>query len=131
MRNNCLIIIIIMLFYFCFVPLYAAFSWAESASLMGRRSKTLRPNLEVNSHMVIEMAELAIHERNENLRLVKVLTCTELFHTNSGSYMFYLELLAKDNKANKTNKYLVRLHQRRHKNQLLRQTVNRFELVQP
>ncbi|MED6118586.1 hypothetical protein PIB30_004191 [Stylosanthes scabra] len=106
--------------------------WPESASLMSRGRKIVRPNLEVNSHLVIEMAELAIHERNENLRLVKVLSCTELFHTKFGSKMVDLHLLAKDKANNKTYKYFVRLYQSRRQNQLIHQTVIKFEpLSQP
>ncbi|XLS89083.1 hypothetical protein HN51_065091 [Arachis hypogaea] len=126
-------LVIIMLFFFGFAPLCsAALSWQESASLIG---KSLYSNLDVNSQKVMQMAGLAIDQHNNrvngNLRLVQVLSCKDVFHTRTlGSSVFDLVMLVKD-KPNKTNKYLVRVYQKRSRDkQLIHQTVVKFELIE-
>ncbi|XLT54490.1 hypothetical protein HN873_047094 [Arachis hypogaea] len=133
MRTTCLVIIII-LFFFCFAPLYSPFSCRESASLI-IGSRNLPLTVDVNSPTVRYMAISAIEEYNSsvsytrNLSLVKILGCRELWH-NKRSYMYDLELLAKDEDNNKTKRYLVRVYQTRiNKNILLHQKLIDFILV--
>ncbi|MED6153221.1 hypothetical protein PIB30_099612 [Stylosanthes scabra] len=128
MRSDCLIIV--MLFLFWFAPLYSAISWPESPSrILGK----LPLNLDVNGSTVKHMARFAILEYNSwvnmKLRLVKVLSCREKVHFKE-SYIFALDLLAKDDEAYKTKKYLAEVHQkRRNRDQLILQTLLKFELA--
>ncbi|QHO37437.1 uncharacterized protein DS421_4g111510 [Arachis hypogaea] len=134
MRTTCLVIIII-LFFFCFAPLYSAFSCRESASLI--IGENLPLTVDVESPTVRYMAISAINEYNNSwehtvkLSLVKILGCRELCHDKRfGSYLFDLELLAKDEANSKTKKYLVQVYQRRiNKNLLLHQKLIDFILV--
>ncbi|QHO37438.1 uncharacterized protein DS421_4g111520 [Arachis hypogaea] len=117
-------LVMIMVFFFCFAPLYSS-----------QINKGNVPfHLNVRSGMVKAMAVCAIfdynHSHKVNLKLVQVLSCTELDHTKSGSCTFTLVLLAENEDTHETNKYLVELYQRRHNpRKLTDHSLLRFEPV--
>ncbi|MED6118588.1 hypothetical protein PIB30_004193 [Stylosanthes scabra] len=116
MRTSCLIIIIVMLFLFCFDPPYYSAAFADIATTrQGSESLMAAPrihvDLDVNEPEVIELANFAVsmHNTRSNppyLKLSKILSCTKLFHTFGGA-TYTFQLLAHDGVS--TNKYLARV----------------------
>ncbi|MED6118587.1 hypothetical protein PIB30_004192 [Stylosanthes scabra] len=110
MRTSCLIIIVI-LFLFCFDSPYSA-GFADtrrgSASLM---SAWIPVDLDVNEPEVIELANFAVSEHNKRsnppyLKLSEILSCSKLYHTSDAA-IYTFQLLAHDGVS--TNKYLARV----------------------
>ncbi|MED6165286.1 hypothetical protein PIB30_098130 [Stylosanthes scabra] len=107
MRTSCLIIIA-MLFLFCFDPSYSATQQAGSESLM---SKRIPVDLDVKEPEVIEIANFAVSEHNKRsnppyLKLSEILSCQKLYHA-FGDATYTFELLAHDGVS--TNKYMARV----------------------
>ncbi|MED6118589.1 hypothetical protein PIB30_004194 [Stylosanthes scabra] len=115
MRTRCLIIIVTLLFLFCFDPPYYSTAFTDtatrrqgsSASLMSRR---IHVDVDVNDPEVIEIADFAVSEHNKSdplyLKLSKILSCTKLYNTFGGA-SYSIQLLADDGVD--TNMYLARV----------------------
>ncbi|MED6189793.1 hypothetical protein PIB30_099486 [Stylosanthes scabra] len=113
MRTGCLIIIV-MIFLFCFDPPYSAAATRKgSESLVSNnRSRVIVVDLDVNGRKAIEIANFAVSEHNKGfntryLELSKILSCKKIYKRFDRAYFYSLQLLAYDGFY--TKMYLARV----------------------
>ncbi|KAL1358635.1 hypothetical protein HN51_003890 [Arachis hypogaea] len=109
MRSNCLIMI--MLALLLSTPPCSAGGKSKDHSI----KEEFLLNLSVHSRKANEVATFAVAEHDHishaNLRLVQILSCTKIFHTDQ-SGTFALLLLAKDEDDNyRVKKFFARVYQ--------------------